>query len=136
MGRDYDALFVNGKAHLSELIPARGDIVRRVVREEIEVSPALADFFQKSVCAGNDVSVEIERSVHVDNEIFCLFKDAFFCQGFHTLSLKVLFSGHNIYNYIIVHPCFTICLFRLSQAVFRHNIKKCGLLLYKNLTFL
>ena len=45
MGRDYDALFVNGKAHLSELIPARGDIVRRVVREEIEVSPALADFF-------------------------------------------------------------------------------------------
>ena len=52
MGRDYDALFVNGKAHLSELIPARGNIVRRVVREEIEVSPALADFFKNPSAPG------------------------------------------------------------------------------------
>ncbi len=136
MGRDYDALFVNGEAHFRELIPARADIVRRIVREEIEVPPALADFFQKSVRAGNDVSVEIECSVHIDDEIFCLFKNVFFCQGFHTLSLKVRFSGHNIYYYIIAHPCFTICLFRLSQDVFRHNIKMCGFCLYKILTFL
>ena len=136
MGRDYDALFVNGKAHLRELIPARADIVRRVVREEIEISPALADFFQKSVRAGYDVSVKIECSVHIDDEIFCLFKDVFFCQGFHTLSLKVLSSGHNIYYYIIAYQYFTICLFRLSQVVFRHNIKMCGFCLYKKLTFL
>ena len=130
MGRDYHALFVDGEAHFCELVPARLDIVRRIVREEIEVPPALAHFFKKAVRAGDNVSVEIECPIHIDNKILRFFKNTLVCQNStHFLSRLVYRAQCQILyhkNYRFYNNSFSS-----SETIFRHFCDLCLVAVYK-----